>query len=66
VTEVLLPTLTTWNPVPEGGVQSQGPELGDELVRDNGVERCAAVNQQHSHIVISPLVQVGVGSVKCN
>ena len=45
--EVLLPTLTTcWaasrevqDPVAEGGVQSQGPELCDELGGDYGVER---------------------------
>ena len=48
VAEVMMPTLTTWgqpvsqevrDPVAEGGVQSQGPKLGDELGGDNGVER---------------------------
>jgi hypothetical protein len=48
----------------EGGVQS-GPEIGDELGGDYGVECLAVVDDQHSYIVI-PFVQVGKGSVESN
>ena len=69
VTDVLLPTLITWgrplgSPVSscEGGVQSQGPEFNDELGGHYGVERCAVVNEPHSHLGV-PFVQVEKGSM---
>jgi hypothetical protein len=46
----LLPTFTTWarqevqDPVAQGGVQTQGPELSDELGGHYGVEGCAVVH----------------------
>ena len=49
------------DPVAEGGVQPQGPDLGDELGGDYSV----VINEQHSYICIH-FVQVGEGSVECN
>ena len=42
----------------QGRVQTQGPELNDELGGYYGVECWAIVNEQHSYIGI-PLVQMG-------
>jgi hypothetical protein len=64
--EVLFPTFTTLgaarqevqDPVAQGGVQTQGLELNDELGGYYGVECLFIVNEQHSYIVI-PLVQMG-------
>jgi hypothetical protein len=68
--EVLFPTFTTWgaarhevpDPVAQGGVQTQGPELNDELGGSYGVEGLAIVNDQYSDVGI-PLVQ---GSMQCD
>jgi hypothetical protein len=38
------------DPVAEGGLQFQGPELSDELGGLYGVESWTVVNEQHSHI----------------
>jgi hypothetical protein len=51
--------------VAQGGVQSQGPELSDELGGLYGVEHRAVVYEQHSHIGV-PLVQEGKCSVECD
>ena len=53
------------DPVAQGRVQNQGPELNDELGRYYGVECCAIVNVQHSYIGI-PLVQMEYGTVQCD
>ena len=53
------------DPVAERVVQSQDPELGDELGGDYGIECGAVVNEKHSHIGV-PFVQVGKGRVECN
>ena len=45
-------------PVAQGGVETQGLELDDELGGYYGVECRAVVDEQNSHIVI-PLVQMG-------
>ena len=44
--------------VEQGGLQTQDPELNDELGGHYGVECRAVVDEQHSHIGI-PLVQMG-------
>ena len=61
--EMLLPTLTSWGqevqyPDAQGGVETQGLELDDELGGHYGVKCRAVVDEQHSHIGI-PLVQMG-------
>ena len=45
-------------PVAQGGVETQGLELDDELGGHYGVKCRAVVDEQHSHIGI-PLVQMG-------
>ena len=49
--------LEVQDPVAQGGVESQGLKLNDELRGYNGVECSAIVNEQHSYIGI-PLVQM--------
>jgi hypothetical protein len=46
------------DPVTQGGVQTQGSDLSDELGGLYGAEGRAIVNIQHSYICI-PLVQMG-------
>jgi hypothetical protein len=70
---MLLPTLTTWGrPVRKSRIQLQREGFCPRVrslvmsLEETVIERGAVVYEQHSHIVISPLVQVGEGSVKCN
>ena len=63
--EMLFPTFTTWgrrvkvqDPVAQGGVETQGLQLDDELAGYYGVEYRALVNEQNSYIGIL-LVQKG-------
>ena len=75
VVDVLLPTLTALGQTGRKfriqlqrevfSVQSRGPELGDELGGNNGVECRAVVNKQHSYIGIA-FVPVSEGSEECN
>ena len=64
--EMLFPTFTTWgaarqnvqDPIAQGGVETQGLQLNDELGGYHGVECWALDNEQHSYISI-PLSQMG-------
>ena len=64
--EVLFPSFTTCgaarqevqDPIAQGGVETQGLKLNDELGGYYGVYCCVVVNDPHSYIGI-PLVPVG-------